>query len=409
MKHLVRLLLAAPALLLVCPTAAAQPMPFEDVVRNLRNPDPEIRVSALRLLVDARYPEAAVPIAALINDAVDEIQLEAIYAELSFVLIDALPARSRKAFIVELRNEGRALKAFQLGPLAVWPTPAPPEIVKALLQAVDDETQDVRVEAAYALGVIGRGPLAGDEAAQLIKALDHYDPSVRVAAARVVGRRGAANAGDALIRAMHDSNAQVRHSAMRALGETGESRAVQALTDQFTFYGKGAGASSALSALARIADPSSVPLFTANLENKDPHIRQAAAEGLGRVGDKSEIERLQTAASNDESDSVRAACAFALQKLGWNYLDRLVDFLDSSQMAPQVQSYLLELGSPTVARLLPRLLEPDEGIRRHLVEVLGGIGDESTVARLTPLLKDRDKDVAKAAKSAIERIKRRLA
>jgi HEAT repeat protein len=407
MTQLVRLLSTTVALLVVCPPAAAQ-MPFADVVRNLRNPDPEVRVSALRLLEDAKYPEAVVPIAALINDPIDEIQLEAIDAELSFFLADALPRKSRVAFFVEVRSEGRGPRAFQVGPLAAWPKKAPPEVVKALLQAVDDETGRVRVEAIYTLGVIGGGPLTGDEAAQLIKALDHYDPAVRAAAARVIGRLGAANAGDALMNAMNDSNTQVRYASMCALGEIAEARAVQALTEQFTFYGKGEGAWAALSALARIADPSSVPLFKAHLENRDPYLRRAAAEGLGRTGDTSEFERLRTAASSDESEMVRAASAFALQKLGENYLGRLVDSLDSDRMAPQVQSYLLELGSEAAAGLVPRLQEPDEAVRRHVAQVLGGIGSESTVASLTALLKDRDKDVARAAKLAIERIRMRM-
>ena len=102
-----------------------------------------------------------------------------------------------------------------------------------------------------------------------------------------------------------------------------------------------------------------------------------------------------------------AASAFALQKFGENYLSRLVDFMDSDKMAPQVQAYLFELGTAVAAPLIPRLLEPDEGIRRHVAEVLGGIGDESTVAGLTPLLKDKDKSVQKAARLAIERIKTR--
>ena len=382
-------------------------MAFEDVVRNLRNPDPKVRMSALQLLHDAKYPEAIIPIAALIKDPINEIQMEAIDAELSFFLADVVTTKSRVAFVVEVRSEGRAAKAFQLGPMATLPKAVPQELVRALLEAMDDEMQTVRLEALYTLGVIGREPLTGDEGALLVKALDHYDPTVRAAAARVVGRLGAEKAGDALVIAMNDSNAQVRFAAMRALGETREVGAVKALTEQFQFHGKGEGAWSALDALARIADPSSAELFKSQLANKDPYLRRASAEGLGRVGDRSEIETLVTMASNDESEMVRAASAFALQKFGENYLSRLVDFMDSDKMAPQVQAYLFELGTPAAAGLVPRLLEPDEGIRRHVAEVLGGIGDQSTVAGLTPLLKDRDKSVQKAAKLAIERINTR--
>ena len=49
-----------------------------------------------------------------------------------------------------------AAAAFDLGPLAVWPRPVPPELVSALLQAVDDENAKVRLEAIYAAGVIAQ-------------------------------------------------------------------------------------------------------------------------------------------------------------------------------------------------------------------------------------------------------------
>ena len=38
--------------------AWAQPARFDDVVRNLRNPDPKIRLNSVRLLREARYPSS---------------------------------------------------------------------------------------------------------------------------------------------------------------------------------------------------------------------------------------------------------------------------------------------------------------------------------------------------------------
>src|SRR4029077_8335567 len=81
-------LLLATALLAAATVAPAQQLRFDDVVRNLRNPDPKARDAAIRLLRDAKYPEAIVPIAPLVLDPVDELQLEAIDAELSFFLPD---------------------------------------------------------------------------------------------------------------------------------------------------------------------------------------------------------------------------------------------------------------------------------------------------------------------------------
>src|SRR5688572_26536845 len=185
----------------------AQPVRFDDVVRNLRNPDARIRLNAVRLLREAKYPEAMLPLAPLVNDPLDPIQLEAIAAELSFFLVQDVPERRRRALLVEVRNRGGAHAAFNLGPLGVWPRPVPPEVMLALLRAVDDETGRVRFEAIYAAATISRAPLAPEAEPLLIKALDHYDPQVRIGAALLAGRAGVTSAADPLIKLVNDSNA----------------------------------------------------------------------------------------------------------------------------------------------------------------------------------------------------------
>lgn len=383
--------------------APAQQVRFDDVVRNLRNPDAAIRINAVRLLRESGYFEAVGPMAPLVNDPLDEIQLEAIAAELSFYLVDPLPSKKRVALFVEVRNSSQAAAAFDMGRLAAWPRPVPAELVTALLQAVDDEHPKVRSEAIYTLGVVARTPLMGEQEQALIKALDHYDPAIRAAAARVVGRLGVVAASDALVRAINDSNEQVRYAAMRALGDIREARAVQALTEQLTFYGKGEGAWSALHALATIAHPSSVPVFKTRLTDKDPLTRRAAIEGLARAKDTSEIPVLEVAAGSDHAETVRAAAAFALQMLGRNYVPRLVESMDSAKMAPQVAGYLLELGPEVVPLLLSHLHDQDPAIRANVAQVLGALGGETAVAALQPLLEDRDRSVVQAATRAIER------
>jgi HEAT repeat protein len=383
----------------------AQQARFDDVIRNLRNPDPRIRLAAVQLLRESKFPEAIGPLALLVNDPIDQIQLEAIAAELSFFLVQDVPAKKRVGLLVEVRNPGRAPVAFEMGPLAVWPRRVPPELVDSLLKAVDDENAKVRSEAIYAFGTIARPPLPESAVASLIKALDHYDPSIRAAAARVAGRLEVTAAGDALIKAVNDSQAPVRYAAMRALGDIRERRAVQALTEQFNFYGKGEGAWSALDALAHLADPSTVPLFKAHLADRDPFLRRASAEGLARVGDGSEVPALEIGAGNDSAEMVRAAMAFALQKLGRNYIPRLVESLDSEKEAPQVAAYLIELGPSIAAQLLPLLQDPSPAIRANVATVLGALGGDAAAAALQPLTQDKDRSVAQSATRAIERIK----
>lgn len=409
MHRTVRLMVLAPVVLSAAAVASGQTAKFEDVVRNLRNPDPKIRVSAVRLLREAGYAEAIGPIAPLVNDQINEIQLEAIDSELSFFLVERVPAKKRVALVIEVRTEGRASAAFEAGPLAVWPKTAPPELIDALVTALDDDHKNVRLEAVYTLGVVAGAsgtPLPEPAAARLIKALDHYDPAIRAGAARVIGRLKVTSATDGLMKAVNDSSAPVRFASLRALGEIGEERAVQALTEQLTFYEKGEGAWASLDALARIAHPSSLPLFESRLTDKDPNLRRAAVEGLARAGNQAAVARFVTDVNQDDSESVRAAMAFALQKNGHvNYLGRLIDFMDDDRTAKQVQGYLLELGHGVVPKVIPRLQEPDTGVREHLAAALGAIGDRTTIAALTPLKDDPDRDVAAAATHAIERIK----
>jgi HEAT repeat protein len=409
MSRFVRLSLLVPAILAAAAAALAQPAKFEDVVRNLRNPDKKIRVSAVRLLREAGYAEAIGPMAPLVNDPINEIQLEAIASELTFFLVEPVPAKKRVALVLERRAEGRGPAAFEAGPLATWPRTAPPELIDALLTAIDDDDKNVRLEAVYTLGVVAGAsgaPLSDAAAARLIKAVDHYDPRVRAGAAQVIGRLRTRSATEGLLKAVNDSSPAVRFASIRALGEIGDEKLVQALTEQLNYYERGEGAYASLSALGRIAHPSSVPVFQSYLNDKDPRLRRAAVEGLARVGDAKTVENFVQTVNQDEAETVRAAMAFALHRKGFaTYLGRLIDFMDHEQSAGQVQGYLLELGPSVVPHIVPRLQEPDEGVREHLAEVLGALGNQSTVSILTPLKNDSNRDVANAATNAIERIK----
>lgn len=387
--------------------AFAQQVRFDDVVRNLRNPDPKARMQALEMLRESKYLDAIEPIAPLVNDPVDAIQLAAIDTALSFYTVEEISGRKRLAFIIEVRNSGAAETAFDAGPLAVWPRAVSAELLANLFKAVDDENPKVRTQAIYTIGTIARPPLPVEPSAALIKALDHYDPAIRRAAAQVAGRLQVKSAGDTLIRTVNDSQPRVRFAAMRALGDIGELTAVTALTQQLEYYRTGEGAWSALDGLARIGHPSSVPIFRARLVDRDQYIRRSAAEGLGRAGASAEIATLEMLLAKDGSPMVRAAAAFALQKLGRDAVPHLVASLASDRMAPQIAGYFIELGPATVPALLPHLKDPNDAVRGNVALVVGAVGGASEAAAIEPLLQDPNRDVVRAAQSAIERIKLR--
>src|SRR5260221_107496 len=269
--------------LFVASAVSAQQQRFDDVVRNLRNPDPKVRLSAVRLLRDAKYPESIAPMAPLVLDPIDDVQLEAIAAELSFFLEQDVKTTKRVGFVIEKRKSAIAAAAFDLGPLAVWPRPA-------------------------------------------------------------------------------------------------------------------------LAALAQIGAPGSVPLFRERLQDKDPYIRRAATEGLGRAGDVESIDTLEKTVTTDDSPMVRLAAAFALHKLGRNYAARLVDLMSSPKVLTQGQEYLIELGPSIAPTVAPRIQEPNPDVREALIDVLGVIGNESTLPLLQAATTDADASVVAAAKRATARL-----
>jgi HEAT repeat protein len=180
---------AAVVLALAPASSPGQQIDFDEVIGNLQHTDAKVRLTAVRLLRESGYPEAIGPIAALVLDPDDDVQFEAIGAQLSFFMPEPIPARRRVGLVVERRSRSAAETAFEMGAHAALPRPVPPGLAAGLIQAIQDENPGVRFEAAYALGVIVRPPLAPGDAPALIDALDHADPANRPPAGARRGRR----------------------------------------------------------------------------------------------------------------------------------------------------------------------------------------------------------------------------
>ena len=124
--------------------------------------------------------------------------------------------------------------------------------IPALIQALQNEDKDVRVNAVVTLGQIE----SEDVVPVLMGALQDQDEWVRVNAAWTLGQRGesAVDAVPILIRALRDQDEWVRYHAAMALGEIGE------------------GASNA------------VPALMHALRDQDKHVRRYAVGALGKIG-----------------------------------------------------------------------------------------------------------------------------
>ena len=385
-----------------------QQLSFEAALQNLSHEDASVRLRTVRLLEASGHLDAAAPLARLLVDPVADVQLAAIETEASLFALEPVPRRRRVALFVEVRGGATAATLFARGRLGVKPAPVPSAVIDGLARATNDDDPTVRVQALYALAALADPPVDDALATNLSQRVIDPDAGVRVAAALALGRLGVTAAGDAIIYLLNDAHEPVRLAAMEALGDLRASRALGALLQQFEFYGRDRQAVAALRAMARIAHPSSAPLFTSLLGAKDAGFRLHAYDGLGRIGDRRAVPQLEEALRSESRRDAQLAVRFALHRLERSTLGQLVEGLRDRRLERQCRDYLIELGPSATTELEGYLHASDAAVRAGIADVLGLTGGASSIGRLDPLRADRDPEVVAAAGRAIQRIELRI-
>jgi HEAT repeat protein len=382
--------------------AAQSAAEWQDVIRHLRHPDARTRIGALERLGDAGYAAAAEPASALLADSEDAVQAAAIDAGLSFFLADRMGG-SRVLGIG--RSRSRAQEAFEAGPLVRNAVPAPPVLVDRLTAAIRDENDRIRFDAVHALGFIATPPLTAAQVEAIAAELDHYDPIIRAATARVLGRLHGRSAIDALLVALEDSNLLVRQFALEALGRLREPRVLGAAR---THAASGGGdlAETARLAVARVGAPEDVPRLREWLSDRDAAARRSAAEGLGRAGDTESMAVLEDMVRTDRSPAVRLAARFALELLGQTQT-HLLAAAAVGDTAEQAHEYLFEIGRRAVPGIQAALeVATDPRHQAGLAQLVGYLGGRGDIVIVEPLLTSGEERVRWAATAAIERLQR---
>jgi HEAT repeat protein len=399
--------------------AAAAQISFEQTIADFSSNDPRVRLNAVRLVKDTAYLEAAIPLANLITDPDDGVQFEAIAAELNIFLAEPVVTRKRVAGIVEKRSAITAEATFSAGPLAIGGRRVPAQVLVALQSAIHDNNGRVGIEALYAFGALAgnvdaaaRSELLQSAGPHLAATLGVADPSVRFAAARVIGRVFARlpadspvdqSVGDSVITALNDNDRAVTIAAMEALGAMRYDRAAAALGELFTYHEKGEPAEAALAALAHIGGPA-LSLLTAQLSSRIPAFRGIAVEGLARSADSVRLGDLQSTLKTERDEGVLLALAFARTMLANATIDPISDAVTRSRTRAQAQQYLIEIARGRIGMFNRQLQDPDSRIRLAAVEALGLSHDAAAAALVQPLTADGDPLVARAATIAVERL-----
>ena len=258
---------------------------------------------------------------------------------------------------------------------------------------LDDPASADRVAAADALGQILRqrqGPPSTQAIDALLRALSDSSDDVRVAAAAALSTEGVPP--EALVpgvhEALHDTaHADVREFAARVLGTFGAARgqsAVDALTEVLTDPSPGVRTAAA-EGLGRIGAgaTSAVPALVSLSRNPDVRSRTAAVNALGSVPGLPEasIPALQQALGDTEP-TVRAAAASSLGRF-------------RAQAAP------------AAGELVRLLKDADPDVRQSTAYAFGelGVSTPDVMAALTSGLSDPDLSVRRAVESSLARLR----
>jgi HEAT repeat protein len=365
------------------------------IAQDVASPSAQVRRQALRALRERGGPETLPLLAVLIGDVEIDIREGAVAGVIG---IYVHPPVNRSISVAE---------AFEYARLHDQPWSVPPELSTALVKALADDEPSIRRDAAYAAGIVLTPPVTDAVAFEMLASLSDREPSVRVAAARALGRLRVQDAGVPLIGRVNDEDLDVRLASMHAIGDLRYERAVMALIDQFTFYVRGAAGRSAISALAAIGHPSTIPLFETQTTSGYSAHRRAAYEGLARSGGAAAAApRIEAAMASEKDTRVLLAMAFALASAGRDGVNRVLDALTDRDRSEDALAYLVELGQPHVAAVAVRLSDPNAFVRGQIATALGFIGGPEANAALKGASGESDPDVQQRIREAQLRLTR---
>ena len=407
--------------LCLAPSVAVAQVSFEQAIAELSSPEPESRLQAATLLKGAAYPEAALPLAKAVLDAEDAVQFEAIAAELNIFLATKIVPKKRVGLVVEVRTKIAAEAAFSAGPLALGAMAVPLEVLTALRTAARDNNPRVGLEALYAFGALASEPagavrreLRQASGPELAAMMGSSDEALRAGGVRVIGRVYSAHAsddevdtsvGDAVITALNDQNKLIKLAAMETLGAMRYGRAVEALTRLLEYYKQGELAEGSFDALAQIAHPASIPLFTSQLAAKSAVMKTMAIEGLARAGDPSQMDAIEAALKGQHDERVIFAGTFASAMLENGSIEQITNALLRPKQRELAKQYLAELAKGRANVLGRYAQDPDPSVRADIADVLGFSRDAAAQPIVESLIKDEDKQVALAAERAALRLR----
>lgn len=373
----------------------------------LDDPVADVRSEAVAAIISIGTQHSLAPLAKASRDAMPNIQMLAVDGMVNFYY----PGYVERGWMASLKSLGANVKdRFRKpNPIVIESHLQPsPEVVQAIARVIEGGTSmDSRAEAARAAGILrARGALP-----QLEEALKSKNSSLILESVRAIEKIGDTSAGSSLLFLLRDLDRDVQLAVIEAVGQLRVQEAAPDLLMLVKTSPHKAVRRQALIAAAKVPAPDHRQTFGIYLHDRDPQLRAAAAEGIGRLGDPNDQKVIRDAFAAEKNESARQSMAFAAVKLGdTSLLSYLLDGLNSTFHRGEARPFLTELArNPEIrSQLYAPLMSGTKDQRRELATVLGYSGDRESLEYLEKLSHDSDNDVAQAAVAAMSSLNARL-
>ena len=414
-------------------------LPAQDWLEGLQSPEESERVKAVRAMAKSpdgfRYMDQLPP---LLRDDSEAVRVEVVNALIRMRSIEAQPmlitATSDTSpnvqasavdglvslYVPDYVKLGRlaALKSVASSLKARFSKPSPlvvsayVNVSPAALEAIANVLirgggNEAKANAARALGVL-RGAAHTDA---LLEGARSRDSTTIIESVLAIKKLQATSVGPDIVFLLRDPALAVQEAAIVTAGQLRTREAVPQLVEISNESRKARIRALALTALAKIPDNGQRRLFTTFLSHKDKLMRAAAAEGLGRIGNRADARVVDHQFSIEKAEGVRLSLAFAGVLLGNPLrISYLIEGLNSTTRRLEARPFLVELArDPEIlSKLYIPLTTGTVPQRRHLAFVLSESGTQESIPHLENLTRDGIPEVAAAAVEALRVLRARL-
>ena len=377
------------------------------LAQNLDDPDPNIRLEAVKAIVKIGTERSLDPLVKAANDNSAEVGITATNGLVDFYM----PGYVAKGPLTgPLTRSSRQLKGLfatrnrqEIDPgISVRPN-----IEQALATEISHApSEDARTNAARAAGILrARGTVAA-----LIDALQSKDTELMLESLYALQKIGDPDAGLRATFLVRDLDSKIQLAALETVAVLRTLTAAPAVRDVLNSGKNDRIRRGALGALAMFGIPGDRALFQQYAADPDAPIRAAALEGLGRIREPEDYHLLDDAFNQNGVDwRIHLAAAFGLVNEGkvdateFSPLAFLVENVDQPERSDTASAYLSEVSRRDSVRAALYTLIPATTTNQKiaLCSILASTHADDALPVLQNLQRDPNTDLSRAAMRAI--------